>query len=191
MILLLDNYDSFTFMLNDYLLQLGLQTEVRRNDALSVSELHDFNYEAVVISPGPNTPAESGCTMAVLQQWYQQRPILGVCLGHQAIGEFFGAKLRRATFPKHGKTSLLNIEDPSHPMFEGVSTPCEVMRYHSLVLEEVPPCLTVTARSEDDAAVMAIAHQQWPIWGVQFHPESVLTPQGIQLLKNWKEFNSL
>ena len=191
MILLLDNYDSFTFMLNDYLLQLGLQTEVRRNDALSVSELHDFNYEAVVISPGPNTPAESGCTMAFLQQWYQQRPILGVCLGHQAIGEFFGAKLRRAKFPKHGKTSSLNIENTSHPMFQGITTPCEVMRYHSLVLEEVPPCLTVTARSEDDTAVMAIAHQQWPIWGVQFHPESVLTPQGIQLLKNWKEFNSL
>lgn len=191
MILLLDNYDSFTYMLNDYLMQLGLQTEVRRNDSLRLSELHAFNYEAVVISPGPNTPSESGCTMAVLQQWYQQKPFLGVCLGHQAIGEFFGATLRRATYPMHGKTSTLNIESPSHEMFTGMNAPYEVMRYHSLVLEEIPPCLQVTARSKDDGAVMAIAHQSWPIWGVQFHPESILTSQGIQLLKNWKEAHHL
>lgn len=190
MILLLDNYDSFTYMLNDYLLQLGLQTEVRRNDALLAEDLHRFPYEAVVISPGPNTPSESGCTMAVLQQWYQQKPFLGVCLGHQAIGEFFGAKLRKASYPMHGKTSTLKIEKTSHPMFSNIKHPMEVMRYHSLVLEEVPPCLEVTSHSED-GHVMSIAHKEWPIWGVQFHPESILTTQGIELLKNWKEYNCL
>jgi anthranilate synthase/aminodeoxychorismate synthase-like glutamine amidotransferase len=190
MILLLDNYDSFTFMLNDYLLQLGLQTEVRRNDTLSSSELQALNYEAVVISPGPNTPADSGCTMSLIEKWHQQKPILGVCLGHQAIGEFFGATLCKADYPMHGKTSFLTLETPIHPMFQGINTPCEVMRYHSLVLEEVPNCLDVTACSED-GAVMAIAHQKLPLWGVQFHPESILTVQGIQMLKNWKEYNCL
>jgi anthranilate synthase/aminodeoxychorismate synthase-like glutamine amidotransferase len=178
-------------MLNDYLLQIGLQMEVRRNDSMSEEELANLSYEAVVISPGPNTPRESGCTMELLERWHNKKPILGVCLGHQAIGEFFGAKLKRAAFPKHGKTSRISLEMPQHPMFQGIQTPCEVMRYHSLVIEEIPSCLTVTARSEDDAAVMAIAHYELPIWGVQFHPESILTPQGIQLLKNWKAYNRL
>lgn len=190
MILLLDNYDSFTYMLNDYLLQIGLQTDVRRNDSISDSELSNAAYDAVVISPGPNTPSESGCTMDLLKRMHNKKPILGVCLGHQAIGEFFGAKLRKARYPMHGKTSTLTIENPSHPMFSNIEYPMEVMRYHSLVLEEVPPCLEVTAQSED-GNVMAIAHSELPIWGLQFHPESILTPQGIQLLINWKVYNCL
>lgn len=190
MILLLDNYDSFTYMLNDYLLQIGLQTEVRRNDSMSEEELANLSYEAVVISPGPNTPRESGCTMDLLERCQHKKPILGVCLGHQAIGEFFGASLRRATYPMHGKTSILSWETPNHAMFEGIEVPMQVMRYHSLVLESIPSCLQVTARSED-GNVMAIAHTELPIWGVQFHPESILTPQGIQLLKNWKAYNRL
>jgi anthranilate synthase/aminodeoxychorismate synthase-like glutamine amidotransferase len=188
-ILLLDNYDSFTYILNDYLLQIGLSTEVYRNDEISIGQIECNNYEAVVLSPGPNTPAQSGVMMDLLKTCHGTKPILGVCLGHQAIGEFFGAKLVKAKQPMHGKTSW--IKHNAHPLFNCIPSSFKAMRYHSLILEpNLPVELTAIANTAENE-VMAIAHQSLPIMGLQFHPESVLTKDGIMILKNWKEMNKL
>jgi anthranilate synthase/aminodeoxychorismate synthase-like glutamine amidotransferase len=183
MLLLVDNYDSFTYNLTDYLLQLGQTCKVIRNDEVRVDELERSEYSAVVISPGPGTPQQAGITMPLITAWHKAIPILGVCLGHQALGMFFGAPLVRATRPVHGKTSV--IEHDSHALFERLPPRFEVMRYHSLLLDASHPFgMNVIARNAE-GEIMAIAHPRWPLAGFQFHPESILTAHGLQLLDNW------
>lgn len=182
MILILDNYDSFTYNLVDYVKQLGANCMVYRNNEISLKEINDLNFDKIIISPGPGVPATSGITLDVIKKYAHSKPILGVCLGHQAIGEFFGAKLVKAIKPMHGKTSKIHVD--KHPIFSGLSEKIEVMRYHSLVLENVKPPLKVIAKSRKNE-VMAIAHEKYPLIGIQFHPESILTKDGMTVLKNW------
>lgn len=185
MVLLLDNYDSFTYNLYNYILQLGQQCTVVRNDEMSVEEIAAINFTSIVISPGPKTPKEAGITMQLIERFHQTRPILGICLGHQAIGQFFGAELVKAAKPMHGKTSV--VTHNNHWLFKGIPTPFEVMRYHSLVLDEkLPKCLHLLAQT-NDREPMVIARENLSIIGVQFHPESVLTEHGLLLLQNWFE----
>lgn len=181
---LIDNYDSFTHILHHYLLQTGHECRVYRNDALSLQQLKDLSPSRLIISPGPETPLQAGISMEALDYFHDKIPVLGVCLGHQAIGMYFGAALQRAPYPMHGKTSLLTHN--KHPLFASLPAPFEVMRYHSLVLEpSLPDALKVLATATDDGTIQAIAHKEYPCIGVQFHPESVGTPGGQQLLNNW------
>ena len=186
MILILDNYDSFTYNLVQYLGEMGEMLEVHRNDALTVDAVGAMQPEAIVLSPGPCTPAEAGITVPVIQRWGATIPILGVCLGHQAIGEAYGGTVVRAGRVMHGKTSDL-VHDGTD-LFAGLPSPLRVMRYHSLVVEPstLPAVLKVTARATDSAdEIHALRHREHPVWGVQFHPESVLTEGGKQLLENF------
>ena len=186
-ILILDNYDSFTYNLVQYLGELGETLRVERNDAIAVDDIAALAPSAVVLSPGPGTPAEAGITVPVIQRYGAQVPILGVCLGHQAIGEAYGGRVIRA--PRgvmHGKTS--SVLHDGTDLFTGLPSPLRVMRYHSLVVEHdtLPSCLEVTARAADDATeIHALRHRTHPVWGVQFHPESILTQDGKQLLANF------
>ena len=181
-IVLLDNYDSFTYNLYDYLCRLGVRCTVIRNDVITVTELMNLEPDALVLSPGPKRPEDAGILMEVLQKLYNKLPILGVCLGHQAIGTLFGAKLVKANLLMHGKVSL--IRHQSKGLFLGISNPMQVMRYHSLLLIDIPETLEVIA-STDEGEIMAMKHREWPIWGLQFHPESILTAEGLFLLNNW------
>lgn len=186
MILLIDNYDSFTYNLVQHLGSLGAELEVRRNDAVSLDEVTALKPHAIVISPGPCTPREAGISVPLVRHVAGKVPLLGVCLGHQAIGEAFGGRTVRANRVMHGKTS--NINHVGRDLFEGLPTPLCVMRYHSLVVDPttLPDELEVTATAADAATeIHAVRHREHPIWGVQFHPESVLTPQGMDLLKNF------
>ena len=186
MILILDNYDSFTWNLVQYLGEMGETLDVRRNDALSVDDVGALQPEAIVLSPGPCTPAEAGITVPVIRRWGATIPILGVCLGHQAIGEAYGGAVVRAGRVMHGKTSDL-IHDGTD-LFAGLPTPLRVMRYHSLVVQPstLPSVLEVTARATDsEDEIHALRHREHPVWGVQFHPESILTVGGKQLLTNF------
>lgn len=183
MVLLLDNYDSFTYNLRDYILQCGKQCVVVRNNEMSLAEIETLNFSSAVISPGPKTPHHAGTTMKFIERFHQHKPILGICLGHQALGEFFGAKLVKAQKPMHGKTSL--IKHNKSFLFKQLPDEFEVMRYHSLILDEVEKTeLEITATTNTNE-VMAIAHPSLKLAGVQFHPESILTPHGLQLMKNW------
>jgi anthranilate synthase component 2 len=181
-VFLLDNYDSFTYMLRDYIEQCGAVCTVKRNDEKDLHEHALDGYDAIVISPGPKTPDVSGITMDVVRNYYRHKPILGVCLGHQAIGEFFGARLVKAQLPRHGKVDP--VIHNGHPLFDHMEKIFPATRYHSLVLEEVIPPLQVIARSEKNE-VMAVAHQSLPVYGIQFHPESCMTEAGIRLIKNF------
>ena len=186
MILILDNYDSFTFNLVQYLGAMGETLDVRRNDALTVEEVGWLEPEAIVISPGPRTPHEAGITVPLIRRWGASIPILGVCLGHQAIGEAYGGRVVRAGRVMHGKTSDLTHDGTD--LFAGLPSPMRVMRYHSLVVEptSLPAELEVTARATDSAEeIHALRHRLHPVWGVQFHPESILTPDGTALLRNF------
>lgn len=186
MVLVLDNYDSFTFNLVQYLGEMGCDVDVRRNDAISVDDVGAMNPDAVVISPGPCTPAEAGISVPLVRRWGSTIPILGVCLGHQAIVEAYGGKVVRAGRVMHGKTS--QVLHDSTDLFEGLPSPLEVMRYHSLIAEPaaLPPALVVTAVAQDDAAeIHAVRHRNHPVWGVQFHPESIMTPGGKDILANF------
>jgi anthranilate synthase component II len=186
MLLVIDNYDSFTYNLVQYLGEMGEEIEVRRNDEISVAEVKRLNPSAIVISPGPGVPADAGVTVDVIRECGPSIPILGVCLGHQAIGEAYGARIVRAAKLMHGKTSP--IEHRGEGIFAGIGSPLEVMRYHSLVIdpESVPAELEVIATSAGSASeIQAIRHRENPVWGVQFHPESVLTSSGRALLKNF------
>lgn len=186
MILVLDNYDSFTWNLVQYLGELGCDVDVRRNDDITVDEVGELAPQAIVISPGPCTPAEAGISVPLVRRWGSTVPILGVCLGHQSIVEAYGGRVVRAGRVMHGKTSMV-LHDRSD-LFNGLPSPLEVMRYHSLVAEPatLPPTLTVTAVAQDDAAeIHAVRHHEHPVWGVQFHPESVMTPRGKDLLANF------
>lgn len=182
MILLIDNYDSFVHNLARYCEELGTEPLVVRNDALTLVDIRRLSPQAIVLSPGPCTPHQAGITLDVIRELGGEIPILGVCLGHQAIGVSFGADLRRAREPVHGRTSM--VEHAGVGLFAGLPQPMRTMRYHSLVLDQVTSPLRVTARTSD-GIVMAIEHEQLPIWGVQFHPESVLTQGGHRLLSNF------
>jgi anthranilate synthase component 2 len=185
-ILVLDNYDSFTFNLVQYLGEFGLDPVVKRNDTISVDDVSDMAPDAIVISPGPCTPAEAGISVPLVRRWGASIPILGVCLGHQAIVESYGGRVVRAGRVMHGKTSRI-LHDGTG-LFAGLESPLEVMRYHSLIAEPatMPADLLVTAVAEDDGSeIHAVQHHEHPVWGVQFHPESVMTPRGKDLLANF------
>ena len=184
MILLLDNYDSFTYNLAQYLGELGCQVEVHRNDRISVEQIARCKPERIVISPGPCTPQEAGISVEMVQKLAGKIPILGVCLGHQAIGAAFGGKIIRAPKLFHGKTS--HIRHDGSGVFRGLPNPFTATRYHSLIVERksLPADLQVTAETDDDI-IMGMQHKHYPLMGVQFHPESVLTDSGKQLLKNF------
>ena len=186
MLLMLDNYDSFTYNLVQYLGELGESPVVRRNDAITVDEVGVMAPRGIVLSPGPCTPSQAGITVDVIRGWGAIIPILGVCLGHQAIGEAYGGRVVRAGRVMHGKTS--QVEHDGRGIFAGVPSPLRVMRYHSLVVEaeSLPPELEVIARAVDDPdEIHALRHRTHPVWGVQFHPESILTDNGHDLLRNF------
>jgi anthranilate synthase/aminodeoxychorismate synthase-like glutamine amidotransferase len=186
MILVIDNYDSFTYNLVQYLGELGVDPCVRRNDAVTVDEVGTLAPKAIVLSPGPGTPGDAGVTVAVVKRWGGTIPILGVCLGHQAIGEAYGGNVVRAARVMHGKTS--RVRHDGGGLFAGLPQSLEVMRYHSLVVERgsLPASLAVNAATEgDETEIQAMRHTEFPVWGVQFHPESVFTSHGKDLLKNF------
>ena len=184
-LLLLDNFDSFTFTLADYLRQLKADVTVRRND-VPLAELRVPDFDAVVLSPGPGTPAAAGVMPALIQAFHQTVPMLGVCLGHQALGEFFGAEVGRAARPMHGKVTDMCC-DPAEPLFAGLPAVQPVTRYHSLVVREpLPPVLLALAHTTGPAPeLMALRHRTLPLYGVQFHPEALFTPHGLAMLGNW------
>jgi anthranilate synthase component 2 len=184
MILLVDNYDSFVFNLARYFERLGHGTRAVRNDAIDAEEVARLSPAAVVLSPGPCTPNEAGCSMEIVRRLSGKLPILGVCLGHQAIGAAFGGRVVRADQPMHGRASQVFHQGQS--VLRGLPNPITACRYHSLVVERasLPDCLEVTAWT-GDGTIMAIAHRRWPVVGVQFHPESILTDAGYELLANF------
>ena len=185
MLLLLDNYDSFSYNLVDYFAQLDVETVIFKNDS-NLENILQNTYSGIVLSPGPGTPKESGILLKIIEQYYKTLPMLGICLGHQAIGEYFGCNLIKAKVPMHGKVSELQfIEDP---LFNGLVNGSEYVRYNSLVLDSIPDCLTPLAWS-NDGEIMAIKHSKYPITGIQFHPEAYLTNKGIEILKNWLYIN--
>ncbi|MED4405809.1 aminodeoxychorismate/anthranilate synthase component II [Heyndrickxia coagulans] len=185
MILLLDNYDSFTYNLYQYLCELGEEVRVFRNDRITIDEIRKLKPEAIVLSPGPGVPEDAGISIETVKTFYRQVPMLGVCLGHQAIAAAFGAGITKAKEIKHGKTSL--VRHGGKGIFSGQPDPVEVMRYHSLVVDrtKIPEVLEVVAESLDDGEIMAIQHQSAPCFGVQFHPESIGTETGKQMLENF------
>lgn len=186
MLLVLDNYDSFTYNLVQYLSELGEAPVVRRNDEISVDDIGTMGVSRLVISPGPCTPSEAGITVDAIRRWSSRIPTLGVCLGHQAIGQAYGGKVVRAQRPMHGRTSRITHDGTG--LFEAIPNPMEVMRYHSLIVEaeSLPQELVVIARGVDDPnEIHAIRHSEHPVWGVQFHPESILTQNGKEILRNF------
>jgi len=185
-LLLLDSFDSFTHTLADYLRQLGAEVLVRRND-VPLAELRKLRFAGIVLSPGPGSPATAGNLLAVIEEYQQLLPMLGVCLGQQALGQFFGASLRRAARPRHGKVSEIELLGDD-PWLDGLPRRQPVTRYHSLALEasSLPACLQPLAVTTDaDRELMALRHATLPLYGVQFHPEALLTPHGLQWLANW------
>jgi anthranilate synthase component II len=186
MLLVIDNYDSFTYNLVQYLGELGAEVEVRRNDAVTVEEVGRLAPSAIVLSPGPCAPAQAGVTVDVIRAWGSRIPTLGVCLGHQAIGEAYGGRVVRASRAVHGKAS--RITHDGSELFAGLPSPLDVGRYHSLVVEResLPAVLRISATAQDDPReIHAVRHVEHPVWGVQFHPESVLTPHGKRILQNF------
>ncbi|MFI5172969.1 MAG: anthranilate synthase component II [Chitinophagales bacterium] len=183
MILLLDNYDSFTYNLYDYLSQCGVEVLVKRNDEITVNEIHTLSLQAIVISPGPKKPANAGITLNTIHHFKNKLPMLGICLGYQAIGEYFGATLIKSPVPVHGKTSHVKHEDD--PIFKGIPFEFPVMRYHSLNIENIPAEIKVIASTVAGSEPMALKHIELPLYGLQFHPESILTEHGLPILRNW------
>lgn len=183
-LLMIDNYDSFTYNLVQYFGELGADLKVYRNDALTVDDIRRMGPEKIVISPGPSNPDHAGISLDVIQHFKGQVPIFGVCLGHQCLGQAFGGKIVRAGKLMHGKTS--QIRHNGKDVFKDVANPFEATRYHSLVIERksIPACFEITAESEDNE-IMGVSHRELPLWGVQFHPESILTTEGKKLLDNF------
>jgi anthranilate synthase/aminodeoxychorismate synthase-like glutamine amidotransferase len=185
MILVIDNYDSFTYNLVQYLGELGAEIRVFRNDAVTVDQVAAMQPAQIVISPGPGRPEDAGVTIDVIRRFGATTPILGVCLGHQAIGVVYGGTVCRANTPMHGKTSTV-VHD-GKGVFKGIGEPFQAGRYHSLIISsgDVPADLEVAARTREDGIIMAVRHRTHPVHGVQFHPESVLTDEGRRILKNF------
>jgi len=184
-VLLLDNYDSFTYNLAQYLGELGHAPVVHRNDAISLGEVESMKPDRIVISPGPGRPEDAGITVDVIRQWGRRIPVLGVCLGHQGIGHAFGGDVVRAPVLMHGKVS--SVQHDGRGIFAGVAQPFVAGRYHSLIVADPPPeALEISART-DDGIIMGLRHREWPVHGVQFHPESVLTGEGMKILRNFLE----
>ena len=184
MLLLIDNYDSFVYNLSRYFVELGCQTCVVRNDAISVDDVRKLSPQAIVISPGPCTPREAGISIDLIREFSESIPLLGVCLGHQSIGQAFGGKIVHAKQLMHGKTSPIHHADQG--VFHGLPNPFTATRYHSLVIEResLPDCLGITAWTED-GEIMGLRHKEHATEGIQFHPESIMTPVGKRLLKNF------
>jgi len=191
MLLMIDNYDSFTYNLVQYFGELGADVQVFRNDQITIEEIEKLNPEHLVISPGPCTPNEAGISIEAIKHFAGKLPILGVCLGHQSIGQAFGGKIVHANQIMHGKTSMVKHNDVG--VFKGLSNPLEATRYHSLVIDKasLPDCFEITAWTENDSGeideIMGVRHKEMAIEGVQFHPESILTQHGHDMLKNYLE----
>jgi anthranilate synthase/aminodeoxychorismate synthase-like glutamine amidotransferase len=182
---LIDNYDSFTHILHHYLLQSGFPCRVVRNDAISLEALIDLRPERLILSPGPETPAEAGITMTAVDHFHRTIPILGICLGHQALGMYFGGRLTHADAPRHGKLSAIHHSGTS--VFRDLPQPLQAMRYHSLIITGLEDTQLEVTATDGAGAVMAFRHRQWACTGIQFHPESVGTPAGLQLIANWAD----
>jgi anthranilate synthase/aminodeoxychorismate synthase-like glutamine amidotransferase len=187
MILMIDNYDSFTFNIVQYLGQMGEDVRVFRNDRITLDEITKLNPQAIFLSPGPRTPREAGITAEVVRNFYPSIPIMGICLGHQSIGFAFGGEIVRARRIMHGKTSLVRHDGKT--IFTGLPHPFSAGRYHSLIVKKdtLPDCLGISAQTEE-GEIMGLRHRQYPVEGIQFHPESVLTPQGKRILKNFLKY---
>ena len=185
MVLVIDNYDSFTYNLVQYLGELGAEIRVRRNDEVTLDEVAAMQPSQILISPGPGRPEDAGVTMDVIRRFGATTPLLGVCLGHQAIGMVYGGVVCRATAPMHGKTST--VEHDGKGVFSGIASPIQAGRYHSLIIasDSVPADLEVAARTTEDGTIMGVRHRKFPVHGVQFHPESVLTEAGMHMLRNF------
>ncbi|RHW38513.1 aminodeoxychorismate/anthranilate synthase component II [Lysinibacillus yapensis] len=188
MILLIDNYDSFTYNLYQQISSLNREVRVVRNDALTIEDIRSLKPEAIVLSPGPGTPSEAGITVGIVKELYKEFPILGICLGHQSIGEAFGGTILRAKNIMHGKLSGLNYEKKG--LFQSLEGDIEVMRYHSLIIEPTTlhNDLEVVAVSEDDGEIMAIQHIHYPVFGLQFHPESIGTETGSKMIESFLNY---
>lgn len=184
MLLVIDNFDSFTYNLVQYFGELGVEQQVYRNNAITVEEALERNPDRVMISPGPCSPNEAGVSLDMIAAFAGKKPLLGVCLGHQSIGQHFGGNIVRADRLMHGKTSPVKHRDTD--IFAGLPNPMEATRYHSLIVERstLPDCLEVTAET-DEGEIMGLAHKDIPIWGVQFHPESLATQEGMKMLENF------
>lgn len=184
MLLVIDNYDSFTYNLVQYFGELGAEPKVVRNDKITIDEIKKYSPNRIVISPGPGRPDDAGISKEVIRSFAEKTPILGVCLGHQCIGEVFGGKIVRAERLMHGKTSL--IHHNSKGIFRNIVNPFEATRYHSLLIkrDSLPKCFNIIAKT-DSQEIMGIKHKKFPLWGVQFHPESILTKEGKKLLNNF------
>jgi len=184
MILMIDNYDSFTYNLVQYLQQMGREVAVYRNDEITVADIENMEVEAIFLSPGPCSPREAGVTVDIVRHFHRTIPIMGVCLGHQAIGYAFGGEVVRADRVMHGKTS--SISSDGQTIFQGLPDPFTVGRYHSLIVKRdtLPACLEVTAETEE-GEIMGLRHREYPVEGIQFHPESILTPQGKRIIRNF------
>ena len=188
MVLVIDNYDSFTYNLVQYLGELGAEIRVRRNNEVTVGEVEAMQPAQILISPGPGRPDDAGVSMEIIRRFGPTTPLLGVCLGHQAIGQVYGGTVCRASVPMHGKTSTV-VHD-GKGVFSGIAAPIQAGRYHSLIIASasVPEELEVAARTKEDATIMAVRHRKYPVHGVQFHPESVLTDEGRRILRNFLDF---
>ena len=189
MILMIDNYDSFTYNLVQYLGELGADVLVKRNDEITLEDIATLKPERIIVSPGPCTPTEAGISLEVIKHYAGKLPLFGVCLGHQSIGQAFGGNIIRAKEVMHGKTSMMHHSDTG--VFAGLSNPFEATRYHSLVIEKasLPDCLEITAWTETEAGeideIMGVRHKEYPLEGVQFHPESILSQHGHDMLQNF------
>ncbi len=187
-VLLLDNFDSFTFNLVDYFLQLGVKCDIVRND-VSINQINSLEPSALIISPGPEVPSKAGCLMNVLDEYIGKVPVLGICLGHQAIGEYYGMNLVKAPQPRHGKiTSVSHLGDE---IFKGVPSCFNAVQYNSLILDSKPNSNLNVIATANNGQIMALKHNKLPIWGLQFHPEAALTEHGLTILKNWVDYNKL
>ena len=189
MLLMIDNYDSFTYNLVQYFGQLGEEVVVHRNDRITLEQIEQLAPERIVVSPGPCSPNEAGISIAVIKHFAGKVPILGVCLGHQAIGAAFGGNVIRSAYLMHGKTSSIHHDEKG--LFKGLPNPFEATRYHSLIVERstLPACLEVTAWVAE-GEIMGMRHRELPLWSVQFHPESILTVQGMDILRNFLEMSA-